>query len=109
MIISASILDILHEHRKNFATGRFVFPNTEDKDKPQAPSNICRVYRKILSLAGVKSSLHILRHTNITKMITAGTDIKTVKNRAGHTRIETTMSYTHPSEEFDRQAADIFE
>ena len=109
MIISASILDILHEHRKNFATGRFVFPSSDDKDKPQAPSNICRVYRKILLLAGVKSSLHILRHTNITKMITAGTDIKTVKNRAGHTRIETTMSYTHPSEEFDRQAADIFE
>jgi len=109
MIIPSPMLDILLEHRKNFATGRFVFPSSDDKDKPQAPSNICRVYRKILSLAGVKSSLHILRHTNITNLITAGTDIKTVKNRAGHTRIETTMSYTHPSEEFDRQAANIFE
>lgn len=109
MIIPASMLNILLEHRENFATGRFVFPNTEDKDKPQAPSNICRVYRKILSLAGIKSSLHILRHTNITNLITSGVDVKTVKNRAGHTRIETTMSYTHPSEEFDRQAANIFE
>ena len=42
------------------------------------------------------------------KNFTSGTDIKTVKNRAGHTRIETTMSYTHPLEEFDRQAADVF-
>lgn len=109
IIIPNFMLDILREHRKNFATGRVVFPNTEDKDKPQAPSNICRVYRKILSFAGVKSSLHILRHTNITNLITAGTDIKNVKNRAGHTRIEPTMSYTHPSEEFDRQAANIFE
>lgn len=109
MIIPAFMLDILLEHRKNFATGKFVFPSSDDKDKPQAPSNICRVYRKILSLAEVKSSLHILRHTNITNLITNGVDIKTVKNRAGHTRIETTMSYTHPSEEFDRQAANIFE
>ena len=111
MIIPSAMLDLLIEHRKVFATGSFVFPNTEDKDKPQAPSNICRVYvyRKILSLAGVKSSLHILRHTNITNLITNGVDIKTVKNRAGHTRIETTMSYTHPSEEFERQAANIFE
>ena len=109
MFIATTTLDILREHKKNFATGRFVFPSSDDKDKPQAPSNICRVYRKILSLARVKSSLHILRHTNITNLITAGTDIKTVKNRAGHTRIETTMSYTHPSEEFDGQAANIFE
>jgi len=62
-----------------------------------------------LKMAGVKSSLHILRHTNITTLITNGTDIKTVKNRAGHTRIETTMSYTHPSEDLDRKAANIFE
>lgn len=109
MIIPAFMLDILREHRKNFATGEYVFPSSDDKNNFQAPSNICRVYRKILSLAGIKSSLHILRHTNITNLITAGTDIKTVKNRAGHTRIETTMSYTHPSEEFDRQAANIFE
>ena len=109
MIVTAPMLDILLEHRKNFATGKYVFPSSDDKNTFQAPSNICRVYRKILSLAGIKSSLHILRHTNITNLITNGVDIKTVKNRAGHTRIETTMSYTHPSEEFDRQAANIFE
>ena len=109
MIIPYAMIELLKTHRKNFATGNFVFPSSDDKDKPQAPSNICRVYRKILSLAGVKSSLHILRHTNITNLITNGVDIKTVKNRAGHTRIETTMSYTPPSEEFDRQAANIFE
>jgi len=109
MIISDFMMKILREHQKNFATGKFVFPSLADKNKPQSPSNICRTYRKILKLAGVKSSLHILRHTNITNLITNGTDIKTVKNRAGHTRIETTMSYTHPSEELDRKAADIFE
>ena len=56
-------------------------------------------------MTGIKSRLHILRHTNITNLITNGTDIK---NRAGHTRIETTMSYTHPSEELDRKVANIF-
>ena len=53
MIIPSFMLDLLTEHRENFSTGSFVFPNTDDKDKPQAPSNICCVYRKILSLAGI--------------------------------------------------------
>ena len=109
MNIPPLMMNILREHKENFATGKFVFPSLTDKNKPQSPSNSCRVYRKILNLAGVKSSLHILRHTNITNLITNGTDIKTVKNRAGHTRIETTMSYTPPSEDLDRKAANIFE
>ena len=109
MTIPTLMMNILREHKNNFATGEFVFPSLTDKNKPQAPSNICRVYRKILKMAGVKSSLHILRHTNITNLITNGIDIKTVKNRAGHTRIETTMSYTHPPEDLDRKAANIFE
>ena len=79
MIILYAMIELLREHRKNFATGRFVFTNSDDKNNFQAPSNICRVYRKILSPSGIKSSLHILRHTNITNLITAGTDIKTVK------------------------------
>ena len=90
-------------------TGQYVFPSTTDKDKVQAPSNMCRAYRKILKMAGIKSSIHILRQTNITNLITNGTDIKTVKNRAGHTRVETTLSYTHPDEEFDKKAAEIFD
>ena len=85
MIIYESVLELLREHRKNFATGEYVFPSSDDKDKPQAPSNICRVYRKILSPSGIKNSLHILRHTNITNLITAGTDIKTVKVTYGVT------------------------
>ena len=109
IFIAPKMINMLKEHKENYATGKFVFPNSADKDSLWAPSNMCRSYRKILKMAGVKSSMHILRHTNITNLITNGTDIKTVKNRAGHTRIETTMSYTHPDEEFDKQAAKIFD
>ena len=107
--INKKMMDMLKEHKENYATGQYVFPSTTDKDKVQAPSNMCRAYRKILKMAGIKSSIHILRHTNITNLITNGTDIKTVKNRAGHTRVETTLSYTHPDEEFDKKAAEIFD
>ena len=109
MIIPDFMMSILKSHKENLATGKFVFSCCVDKNKPQALSNICRVYRKILNLAELKSSLHILRHTNITNLITNGNDIKIIKNRDGHTKIETTMSYTHPSEDLDRKAANIFE
>ena len=105
--IPQKMMDMLEEHKKSYATGEFVFPNSKDKDSFLAPSNMCRTYRKILKMAGVKSSVHILRHTNITKLMTSGTDIKTIKDRAGHTRIETTVDYSHPDEGFDKKAANF--
>lgn len=41
--------------------------------------------------------------------MTSGTDIKTIKNRADHTRIEATVDYAHPDEEFDKKAASVFD
>lgn len=108
MILPKEMMDLLREHRQTWATGKYVFPSLHDKDFPQAPSNMCRAFRKVVSIANISASFHLLRHTNITNMISSGVNIKTVKQRAGHSRIETTMSYTHPDEELDKQAGDVF-
>jgi integrase len=50
------------------------------------------------------ASSHTLRHTALTRMIEAGVDIVTVKEIAGHSSIETTMRYWHPSRETRAQA-----
>ena len=107
--IPQKMMDMLEEHKKSYATGEFVFPNSKDKDSFLAPSNMCRSYRKIVKMSGLKTSFHELRHTHITNLIINGVDLKTVQKRAGHTRIETTMSYVHPPEEKDIEAASVFD
>lgn len=107
--VPPSMTAMLQHHHDTYATGTYVFPNSNNKEIPQSPSSVCKQYKAILKIAGIESSLHILRHTNITNMITAGVNLKTVKQRAGHSRIETTMGYTHPADKYEQEAGMIFD
>ena len=49
--------------------------------------------------SGVELSSHSLRHTFITKLIRLGTDVVTVAELAGHSRLETTRRYSLPSQD----------
>jgi len=40
-------------------------------------------------------SLHTWRHTYCTRLVSVGVDLVTVKELAGHAKIETTMLYAH--------------
>jgi hypothetical protein len=52
-------------------------------------------------------SPHSLRHTNISLMIAAGVDIKTVSSRAGHANVTTTGNiYTHQIQSANARAAE---
>ncbi len=53
-------------------------------------------------------SLHSLRHTNATLLIGAGTDLRTVSGRLGHSQASTTLNiYSHQLKTADKAAAEI--
>lgn len=53
-------------------------------------------------------SLHGLRHTSATLLISKNIDIKTVSSRLGHAQTSTTLNiYAHALEKMDRDAADV--
>lgn len=74
-------------------------------------SSFTLAYKKLLSEIGVKYiNIHSLRHAHATMLILAGTDMKTVSERLGHTDIKMTMNtYSHVLKEMDKTASDNIE
>lgn len=62
------------------------------------------VVRRLAADAGLELSAHMLRHTCVTNLVRAGTDVVLVAELAGHRRLDTTRRYSLPSEA-DRDAA----
>lgn len=67
-------------------------------------------WKKISMKAGVDhKNLHCLRHTYITKQIQSGKNIVAVMELAGHTRLDTTLRYTHIESKFKTDASGILD
>ena len=64
------------------------------------------VVRKVAGMAGLELSAHVLRHSCLTGLVRRGTDLVTVAELAGHSRVETTRRYSLPSEADRQQAVD---
>ena len=54
-------------------------------------------------------AFHDLRHTAATMMVTSGVDLVTVKEILGHSSIEMTMRYAHPTTEGKMNAVKALE
>lgn len=68
------------------------------------PRAIDLVLRRLAQDAGIDLSAHLLRHTCLTNLVRAGTDLVLVAEIAGHRRLDTTRRYSLPSQA-DREAA----
>lgn len=75
---------------------------------PHSGRKLTRVDKSLASAceaAGVEPiTLHVLRHTFCTRLAAAGVDVRTIKELAGHSDIQTTMRYLHLVESNKHQA-----
>jgi integrase len=82
----------------------YIFYNPETKTHIKNISAGFATARKKAKLEGLR--LHDLRHTAASKMIEAGVDIVTVSKILGHSSIQMTMRYAHPTPENMRRAVE---
>lgn len=75
---------------------------------PYSEPTLLKSWYRFLEKNNIKKiTLHDLRHTHATLLILAGTDVKTVSDRLGHTDIKMTLNtYSHVLKEMDRKASD---
>ena len=61
---------------------------------------ICHRIKELCKRAGIKNlTFHDLRHTFATRLVLAGVDLATVSKLLGHSSIQMTMRYAHPTPE----------
>lgn len=72
--------------------GAYVFGG----DRKITPDSVSRAVRQVIEEAGREGlTPYSLRHTFITALLRSGADIREVQDRAGHSRLSTTMRYLH--------------
>lgn len=74
------------------------FLSSQSTGNPYVPSSVYRIVNTAMIDAGIlkdKMSPHVLRHTFITRQLSAGAALSIVKNWAGHDSIATTALYEH--------------
>lgn len=96
--IPENIINDLLEFKDIKTKASLYFLSSMSNGNPYVTSSIYRMVNTALIDAGIvkaKMSPHVLRHTFITKQLTDGVPLSTVKGWAGHDSIATTAIYEH--------------
>lgn len=91
------------------AKTEWLFPSPYDPSEPVI--EVRKAHEAAVQRAEIKPRfrLYDLRHTALSRMAMAGIDLPTLKELAGHSQVQITMRYVHPTPEHKRRAIDKFE
>lgn len=79
--------------------------------RPMSRTHPEKALKKILDRAGLpRVTIHSLRHTNATLLITGDVDVRTVAARLGHTQTSTTLNiYAEAIQSAEAAAAEVLD
>jgi len=114
--LPTSYLELLAEWRRTqaeqlLALGHRVGPDdyicTDKIGRLMAPNRITDAFRELAKRCRISATFHTLRHSHASLLLAAGTDIKTVQTRLGHSTASITLNvYGHQIPGNDKDEAE---
>ncbi len=96
-ILSKTTLATLRQYYKHYRPKEYLF-NGRGPGSMMAARSMQHCLLQALKKAGLQAkdySIHTLRHSFATHLLDSGTDLHTIKELLGHSKLETTMVYLH--------------
>ncbi|MFH1310460.1 MAG: tyrosine-type recombinase/integrase [Candidatus Omnitrophota bacterium] len=103
--INENLQNLLKKHKKTVNSSKYVFPG-EDGNKIFKNRLLRRIKTLARRLKLGDINVHTLRHTFASHLVMKGVDLTTIKQLMGHSDIETTMIYSHLTEDHVNNAVD---
>lgn len=91
--LSQNILILLRKHHIKEKPVDYVF-NGQNKGNKYSHTSCNQLVKKYI---GKEYHMHLLRHSNATALLEAGTDIRYIQKHLGHSNVKTTEIYCHVS------------
>ena len=91
--LSEKILEILRVYFNNYKPKEYLF-NGQGENLQYSHKSCNEIVKKYL---GKEYHFHLLRHSNATALLEAGTDLRLIQKHLGHASSKTTEIYTHVS------------
>lgn len=97
VMLSPVVLGVLREYVRVEQPHDWLFPAAHRRDRHITPRAIQKQVKEAAVRAGIKKRVtpHMLRHSFATHLLEAGTDLRYIQELLGHTKISTTVLYTH--------------
>jgi site-specific recombinase XerD len=97
VMLSPVLLNVLREYVRVERPHDWLFPAGHRRDRHITTRTIQEQVRRAASRAGVQKRVtpHMLRHSFATHLLEAGTDLRYIQELLGHSKISTTVRYTH--------------
>jgi site-specific recombinase XerD len=95
--LTEKLLNLLRNYYRKFKPETYLFEGQKGRGTKYSAKSAQQVFQRSLRRAGVKkrATLHTLRHSYATHLLTAGTNLRMIQKLLGHNSSKTTEIYTH--------------
>lgn len=107
VMLSPVVLNALREYVRVERPYHWLFPAGHRRDRHITTRTIQEQVKRAARRAGIEKRVtpHVLRHSFATHLLEAGTDLRYIQELLGHTKISTTVIYTHVARKEARKIA----